>query len=156
MWQPARMLPTISGGRNMTNDFPIHPCPKCGSKNRLETMPHKLVWCAECGAISCPHCGSTRIINGKVKSWELPSFACQLCGWRTEIPTGPWKPMSIEQWKATGGRRIGKSHRSPCKKCGKDIDNRTKLFQATGLCLRCSTIANAKKRLKKAVAKAAA
>jgi len=140
----------------MTNEFPVKPCPKCGSKNRLETMPHKLVWCADCGAISCPKCGSTRVINGKVKSWELPSIACQICGWRTEIPTGPWKPMSIEQWKATGVRHIGKSHRSPCKKCGKEIDNRTKLFQATGLCLRCSTIANAKKRLKKAMARKAA
>ena len=139
----------------MNNDFTVKPCPSCGSKHRLETMPHKIVWCAECGAISCPKCGSTRVINGKVKSWEMPSFACQLCGWRIEIPSGPWKPFSLDQWKASGVRQDGKkSHRSPCGKCGKEIDNRTKLFASTGLCLICSTIANAKKRLKNAIARA--
>lgn len=32
----------------------IKPCPKCGSKNRVDTAPHKIVWCASCGAIFLP------------------------------------------------------------------------------------------------------
>ena len=120
----------------------IKPCPNCGGTNRLKALPHQIVWCADCGAISCPKCGSPRVINGKVKSWELPSLSCLTCGWREELPMGIVRKMSKEEWQYV--RPAGARNMAPCKGgCGRMVDLRGKLASRTGLCSRCYAVANA-------------
>ena len=112
----------------------MNNCPKCGGKSRLPA-PHT-AWCPDCGAISCPKCGSERVVNGKVKNWELPSIACQICGWREEVPIKPVLPMEKKDWAYK--RPNGPQHKIPCKDCGKMIDGRGKLAMELGICHSCN------------------
>lgn len=123
-------------------------CPKCGGKSRLPA-PHT-AWCPDCGAISCPKCGSERVVNGKVKSWELPSVACQICGFREETPIKPVLPMAKEEWQFI--RPHGPQHKIPCKVCGKMIDGRGKLAKESGLCHSCNKDRKALARIEKRLA----
>jgi len=63
-------------------------CPKCGGK---KLGGDNDAWCSVCGGISCPKCGSPRVIDGKVHNWEEDSLRCQICGWNREMVMAPVK-----------------------------------------------------------------